>query len=346
MANKTLLSCALLFGLAPLVTGCVTTQDHNNVQLKIRNQNNRIVELEHNVSALRSGGGDSTKTLQRQQADLSAEVDRLKTQLLQISGQLEEATYRNRTLLEENKNYQQDIAQKMSALVEMDNEMQAQLSMTSAQLNAISLSLEEQAKRKQAEAIRAAELAAQKAVEAKLAQQKAAQSLQDTQGGSSSSVVELSPRKEKSKGTGHVTPPADDTVPPVADIPAPAKTPAEKLYDKGLGEYRAATYKAAIESFALFLEQNPKHKLLPNAKYWLGASRLKDGDYSGAVLEFQHIVADYPQHPKAPEALLKQAEAFGHFGDKMVQEKLYKDVIHYYPQSEQAKTAKTKLENL
>lgn len=350
MANKTLLSFALLLGLSPVVTGCVTTQDHNTLQLKLRNQNNRIVDLEHNVSSLTSGGGDSTKNLQRQQADLSAEVDRLKTQLLQISGQLEEATYRNRTLLEENKTYQQEIAQKMSDLVAIDKEMQEQLSTTSAQLNAISLSLDEQAKRKQAEAIRAAELAAQKATQAKLAQQKAAQSLQQTQSNSSSSVVELSPRKEKSKnGSGQVaaaSPAPDAMVAPVNDIPAAAKTSAEKLYDKGLGEYRAETYKAAIESFALFLEQNPKHKLLPNAKYWLGASRLKDGDYSGAVLEFQHIVADYPQHPKAPEALLKQAEAFGHFGDKMVQEKLYKDVINYYPQSEQAKTAKAKLGKL
>jgi tol-pal system protein YbgF len=124
------------------------------------------------------------------------------------------------------------------------------------------------------------------------------------------------------------------------------KSPAEKLYDKGLGEYRAETYKDAIASFILLLEQNPKHELVANAKYWLGISRLKNGDYSGAVLEFQHIIADYPQHPNAPKALLRQAEAFGHFGDKKVQGKLYKDVINYYPNSEQAKVAKEKLQHL
>ncbi|MDA3970627.1 MAG: tol-pal system protein YbgF [Desulfobulbaceae bacterium] len=349
MAQKTLLTCTLLFGIAPLVTGCATTQDHNNLELKVRNQNNRIVNLEHQVKEMSSGGGESTKMLQRQQADLSSDLDRIKTQLLQMDGQLEESTHRNRTLLEENLAYQQKITKRMSSLVEVDQETQEVLEATSSRLNAISSTLTEEAKRKQDEALRAAELAAQKAAQAKLAQQKAAQSLQQTQASSSDSVVELTPRKEKGKNSPQVAVPATAqpvTAAPPEEVPASVKTTAEKMYDKGLGEYRAATYKDAIASFSLFLEQNPKHKLLPNAKYWLGASRLKDGDYSGAVLEFQHIVADYPQHPKAPEALLKQAEAFGYFGDKMVQEKLYKDVINYYPKSEQAKTAKAKLQKL
>lgn len=347
MAKKTLLTCTLLFGLAPLVTGCVTTQDHKTLELKVRNQNNRIVNLEHQVNEMSSGGGESTKMLQRQQADLSADIDRIKMQLLQMGGQLEESTHRNRTLLEENLAYQQKITERMSSLVEIDQETQELLEATSSRLNAISATLTEEAKRKQDEALRAAELAKQKAAAAKLARLQAEKDLQEQQ--SPSSVVELTPRKTKGENSGQVKPAATSQpviAAPPEEVQDSVKTIAEKLYDKGLGEYRAEAYKDAIASFSLFLEQNPKHKLVANAKYWLGTSRLKDGDYSGAVLEFQHIVADYPQHPKAPEALLKQAEAFGYFGDKMVQEKLYKDVINYYPKSEQAKTAKAKLQKL
>lgn len=327
------------------MTSCVTTQDHKNLQFKVRNQNNRIVEMEQQLSQLKKGGGEYTKTLQRQQAEIATSIDQLKSQLLQIKGQIEEATYRNRALLEKNQNFQRELDAKMASLEEQDKETQELLQTTTSQVSSISLTLEQEAKRKQEEALKKAALARQRALEIERARQKAQAEYAATH--DSSGVKKISPRMKKVKNADK-----KKTVQPVVTpTPEPttvttAKTPAEKLYDKGLSEYRAENYKAAIASFSLFLEQNNSHKLLPNAKYWLGASRLKDGDYSGAVLEFQHIVADYPKHPKAPEALLKQAEAFAHFGDKMVQKKLYKDVLSYYPKSEQAKIAKAKLSKL
>ncbi len=344
MAKKTLLTCTLVLGLSPLVTGCVTTQDHKNLQLKVRNQNNRIVELEHSLDKLSSGGGDSTKTLQRLQADLAAEVDRLKMQLLQVSGQMEEATYRNRTLLEENQTYQQEITQKINSLDETDKLIQGMLETTNTQISEIAAVLEAEAKRKQDQAVKAAELARQKAIEAEQVRLKAEQDLQNSNSGSN--VVTLTPRKEKTKNTGQVKPAVASPEATKTIVPAAPKTAAEKLYDKGLGEYRAENYKAAIESFTLFLDNNKKHKLEPNAKYWLGVCRFNDNDLPGAVLEFQHIVADFPDHPKAPEALMKQAEAFAYFGEKNVEKKLYQDVLNYYPKSEQAKKAKAKLSKL
>lgn len=344
MAKKTLLTCTLLLGLSPLLTSCVTTQDHNNLQLKVRNQNNRIVEMEQDLDKLKASGGDYTKTLQRQQADLATNMDHLKTTLLQLQGQVEEATYRNRILLEENQKFQQELDAKMVTLAEQDKETQALLESTSNQVSTITTTLEQEAKRKQDEALRRKELAEKKAAEARVAREKAQAKLAESK--NSSTVIELIPRMEKGKTSAPQT--APPTLAPTTEqtVASSVKTTAEKIYDTGLSAYRSEDYKGAIKNFSLFLEQNNKHKLVPNAKYWLGASRLKDGDYSGAVLEFQHIVADYPKHSKAPEALLKQAEAFGHFGDKMVQKKLYNDIISYYPSSEQAKTAKTKLQNL
>jgi tol-pal system protein YbgF len=301
--------------------------------------------MEQQLNELMAGGGDYTKALQRQQADLATNIDHLKTRLLQIQGQIEEATHRNRTLLEENQAFQQQLDAQMASLVEQDKKTKELLKATSDQVSTITLTLEQEAKLKQERALKKAAIARQKALDAEKARQKAKADLRASQ--NKSTIIELKPRMVKGKSTQ--TKPAT-LVPaptkPAAQPSATAKTTAEKLYDKGLSNYRAQNYKAAIKNFEIFLKDNPSHKLLPNAKYWLGSSRLKDGDYSGAVLEFQHIVADYPRHPKAPEALLKQAEAFGHFGDKMVQEKLYKDVISYYPKTEQAKTAKTKLKKL
>ncbi len=346
MAKKTLLTCTLLLGLAPLMTSCVTTQDHKNLQFKVRNQNNRIVEMEQQLSQLKEGGGEYTKTLQRQQAEVATSIDQLKNQLLQIKGQIEEATHRNRALLEENQNSQRELDAKVALLEEQDKKTLELLQTTTSQVSSISLTLEQEAKLKQEKARKKAVLARQRALEIELARQKAKAEYAATH--DSSGVKKISPRMKKLRNADKKKSiqPVLTPTPKPEDTATTAKTPAEKLYDKGLSEYRAENYKAAIASFSLFLEQNNSHKLLPNAKYWLGASRLKDGDYSGAVLEFQHIVADYPKHPKAPEALLKQAEAFGHFGDKMVQKKLYKDVLSYYPKSEQAKIAKAKLSKL
>ena len=349
MAKKTLLTCTLLLGLSPVLTSCVTTQDHRNLQLKVRNQNNRIVDMEQQLHELTTGGGDYTKALQRQQAELAINIDRLKIQLLQIQGQIEEATHRNRTLLEENQASQQQLDTQMASLVEQDKKTKELLQTTSDQVSTITLTLEQEAKLKQEEALRKAAIARKKAMEAEKARQKAKAELLASQ--NKSTIIEIKPRMVKGKSTQTKPAAIQPSLTPTTTTPtqqpsATGKTAAEKLYDKGLGDYRAQNYKMAIISFELFVKNNPSHKLLPNAKYWLGASRLKEGDYSGAVLEFQHIVADYPKHIKAPEALLKQAEAFGHFGDKMVQKKLYKDVINYYPKSEQAKIAKAKLTKL
>lgn len=351
MAKKTLLTCTLLLGLAPMMTSCVTTQDHRNLQLKMRNQNNRIVEMEEQLHQLQAGGGESTKALQRQQADIATSMDHLKTTLLQLQGQVEEATYRNRALLEDNQKFQHELDNKMISLEEQDQQTKALLETTSNQVSTITTNLEQEAKRKEEDALRRAALAKEKALQAERARKKAQADLIASQ--KNSGIKELTPRMEKGKSVASksATPVTSTevkpvTITPVKETPTAGKTAAEKLYDKGLGNYRSNKYKDAIKHFTQFLDENNKHKLVPNAKYWLGASRLKDGDYSGAVLEFQHIVADYPKHSKAPEALLKQAEAFAHFGDKMVQKKLYKDVMSYYPKSEQAKIAKDKLSKL
>ena len=351
MAKKTLLTCTLLLGLAPIMTSCVTTQDHRNLQLKMRNQNNRIVEMKQELAELKNGGGESTKALQRQQAEIATSMDHLKTTLLQLQGQVEEATYRNRSLLEQNQNFQQELDAKMLTLEEQDKQTKALLDTTSSQVSSITTALEQEANRKEEEAIRKAKLAKEKALRAERARLKAQAELAASQ--KKAGIKELKPRMEKGKKTStnidsstkaaQVTPVAPA---PVKETPTAGKTVAEKLYDQGLNDYRTKKYQDSIKKFTQFLEKNKNHKLVPNAKYWLGSSRLKDGDYSGAVLEFQHIVADYPKHSKAPDALLKQAEAFGHFGDKMVQKKLYNDVISYYPKSEQAKTAKKKLAKL
>ncbi|MEN8256724.1 MAG: tol-pal system protein YbgF [Thermodesulfobacteriota bacterium] len=339
MTKKILLRSTLFLSLLPLLSGCVTGQKFRNLQFNVRNQDNRLVDIENQMEQISSGGTSATQSVQKQQASISSELERLSMEILQIKGQLDEARHRSRTLQEENLRLQQELDNRLLNLEAMGQTNAAKLVVLGDNITEIKTKMAEEAEQRALDALQAAKDAKRRAAVAAAAQAATATASDQTK--------EITPRIHKKKKTGSSV----STKTPVqteqpAPVPASAKTPAEKLYDLGLGQYRSEDYKGAITSFTTFLDRHHNSKLVPNARFWLGSGLLKSGDYSGAVLEFQNIVADYPGHPKAPEALLKQAKAFEHFGDKMVQKKLYKDILTYYPKSEQAAKAKKLLGKL
>ncbi len=340
MTKKLLLQSALVLSLLPLLPGCVTEQKFRNLHFNVRNQDNRLVDLENKLEQISSGGTNATQSMQKQQASIADEIERLSTEILQLKGQLDESRHHSRTLQEENRRLQQELDNKLLNLEAISQNNLAKIGELAENIASIKTKMAEEAEQRAQEALRAAEKAQRRA-----AASAAAQAAADN---SASQTKEITPRIHKKKkddiSAGAAT--AEKPVEKTDSLPASAKSSAEKLYDMGLGQYRSEDYKGAIASFTSFLDRHKDDKLLPNARFWLGSSLLKSGDYSGAVLEFQNIVADYPGHPKAPEALLQQAKAFEHFGDKMVQKKLYKDILTYYPDSEQAGKAKKLLEKI
>lgn len=341
MTKKIILRSALVLSLLPLLPGCVTDQKFRNLQFNVRNQDNRLVNIENQMEQIASGGTIATKSVQKQQASLSDEIERLSTEILQIKGQLDESRHRGRALQEENRNLQEALDNRLLNLEAANQNNALKIDNLGGNINEVKIKLAEDAEQRAQDALRAAQDAKRSAAVA-AATQAAADATNQNQS------KEITPRIHKKKkdtptDTPKVTPTVKKTITPT---PATSKSPAEKLYDMGLGQYRSEDYTGAITTFTTFLDRHKESKLIPNARFWLGSSLLKSDDYSGAVLEFQNIVADYPGHPKAPEALLKQAKAFEHFGDKMVQKKLYKDILTYYPDSEQAAKAKKLLDKL
>ncbi len=338
MTKKILLRSALIISLLPLLPGCVTDQKFRNLQFNVRNQDNRLVNLENQMEQVASGGTVATQSMQKQQASIADELERLSTEILQIKGQLDESRHHSRTLQEENHLLQKELDNRLLNLEAISQNNAAKIAEIGDNVTEIKVKIAEEAEQRAQEALRAAQEAQRRAAVAA-----AAQVAVET----SSQTKEISPRVHKKKKDDPIV---DAKTPTKVEQPTSssttAKSSAEKLYDMGLGQYRSEDYKGAITTFTSFLDRYKDDKLIPNARFWLGSSLLSSGDYSGAVLEFQNIVADYPGHPKAPEALLQQAKAFEHFGDKMVQKKLYKDVLTYYPDSEQAAKAKKLLDKL
>ncbi len=343
MTKKLLLHSALVLSVIPFLSGCVTDQQLRNVQFNVRNQDNRLVDMENQMGQIASGGTSTTQAMQKQQASLSVEIERLSTEILQIKGQFDESRHRGRALQEENRRLQQELDNRLLNIEAISQTNAATIGELGGNLSEIKTKMAQEAQQRAQEALQSAQQAQRRAAAAKAAQVAAAAADAATK-----QPKEITPRLHKKKKDDSpvalvIPPKSTEKTPPV---PATDKSSAEKLYDMGLGQYRSKDYKGAITTFTTFLDRHKDDKLLPNARFWLGSSLLNNGDYSGAVLEFQNIVADYPGHPKAPEALLKQAKAFEHFGDKMVQKKLYKDVLTYYPKSEQAAKAKQLLKKL
>lgn len=121
-----------------------------------------------------------------------------------------------------------------------------------------------------------------------------------------------------------------------------AQTP-EAMYQQGYDSMKAGDVGKAREQFSKFLEQHPKHKLAANAHYWLGETYYNEKNYDQAILEFQEVIKNYPQHEKVPAALLKQGMALKEVGENKASAYVLKKLVDEYPKSDEAKIAREKL---
>jgi tol-pal system protein YbgF len=103
-------------------------------------------------------------------------------------------------------------------------------------------------------------------------------------------------------------PPAAAPVAAAAEAPAAAGAPdpgAAAAYDVAFKAIRAGDYVSASRDFRGFIQKYPSDALTPNAFYWLGESYYATMNYPVAVEAFQHLLTQFPQSEKAPDALLK-----------------------------------------
>jgi len=161
-------------------------------------------------------------------------------------------------------------------------------------------------------------------------------------------------------------PPSTSMEPPqVAAVPAPAPTPPPVLSlpieDEILlakepvevqEDYRGAwqalngqQYDKAIQQFRTFQRKNPASELADDAQYWIGESYFTRRDYNRAILEYNDVLK-YRKGDKVPAALLRQSQAFVEIGDKTDARLILQKLINDHPNSQQAKDARERLQNL
>ena len=120
----------------------------------------------------------------------------------------------------------------------------------------------------------------------------------------------------------------------------------DELYLKGLESFKAGDMAAARTQLTAFLEKQPQHELVPNARYWIGETFYGEKNYEQAVLEFQEVIKQYPKKEKAPAAMLKQALAFKALKDIKSSRYVLGRLVQEYPKSEEARRARVLLKEL
>ena len=142
------------------------------------------------------------------------------------------------------------------------------------------------------------------------------------------------------------------TPPPVLSLPIEdeillAKEPSEVQEDYR-GAWQALNgqqYDKAIQQFRTFQRKNPASELADDAQYWIGESYFTRRDYNRAILEYNDVLK-YRKGDKVPAALLRQSQAFVEIGDKTDARLILQKLINDHPNSQQAKDARERLQNL
>jgi tol-pal system protein YbgF len=120
----------------------------------------------------------------------------------------------------------------------------------------------------------------------------------------------------------------------------------EALYQKGVDLAKGGSSQQAREILHKFVETNPGHDLVANARYWIGETHYSEKNYEQSILEFQKLIKDFPGKEKVPAAMLKQGMAFKELGDTRSARFVYKNLIEKFPLAPETKTAKEKLKDL
>lgn len=123
--------------------------------------------------------------------------------------------------------------------------------------------------------------------------------------------------------------------------------PAEKRdFESALAIFRKGEFAAAQTAFVDFVKRYPQSGYGPSAFFWLGNAQYATRDYKEAVQNFRALLAQAPDHMRAPEAVLSIANCQVELKDLKGARKTLDDLIKAYPQSEAAAAAKERLARL
>jgi tol-pal system protein YbgF len=123
--------------------------------------------------------------------------------------------------------------------------------------------------------------------------------------------------------------------------------PLEKRdFEAALSVFRRGDFLAAQAVFFDFIKRYGASGYRVPALFWLGNAQYAIRDYKEAMTNFRALIAQDPEHLRAPEAVLSIANCQIELKDPRGARKTLEDLVKAYPQSEAAVAAKERLARL
>ena len=139
--------------------------------------------------------------------------------------------------------------------------------------------------------------------------------------------------------TGDEEKPTTDTGKKAASDPAAES----REYEAALNLFKANKIKEAAGAFETFAKAHPGSTLTPNAQSWLGNAHYSLRDCKKSIDAYKVVVGKWPQHPKAPDAMVNIATCQQELGDAKGAKSTLETVLIKYPDSSAATTARQRL---
>jgi len=105
-------------------------------------------------------------------------------------------------------------------------------------------------------------------------------------------------------------------------------------------------YPRVVEDAPILLKKVKKSSSKEEIKFLHAESLYKLGKLRDAALKFNDFIESKPSDKRLPQAKLRMGDCFRHLGDKATSKVYYSEVIDQYPDTDQAKTARQRLEKL
>jgi tol-pal system protein YbgF len=114
---------------------------------------------------------------------------------------------------------------------------------------------------------------------------------------------------------------------------APPSDQPKDIYDLGYGYVKRKDYALAEGTFRDFLKQHPNDRLAPDAQFWLGETMFQRQRYRDAADVFLVVVSNHEKSGKAPDALLRLGQSLAALGQKEMACASLSEVGRKYPRA-------------
>jgi len=119
-----------------------------------------------------------------------------------------------------------------------------------------------------------------------------------------------------------------------------------RLCESAYQDFIKGHYALAREGFMQYLRLLPEGEMANYAQYWIGESYYAQQQFEQAIQTFQTVIDKYPNSDKVPAAMLKLAYSKLALGQKTAGKESLETLIRRFPQTNEAKLARSRLQEL